>query len=110
MNKIKLKNLIECFCPVLILSYFFIHNIFLVFIGIFISLYILNITYIEKYINKNFINKNKTKSSKINNIIITPIVNNKDLNKSDVEPSLVEIIEELGFIPSMDKTEKHNTA
>ena len=113
MKKTKLNHAIEYLSSTLVLSYFFIHNIFLVLIGITFSLYLININFINriiKSINKNLVNKKKSIELNINNteIKINPI--NKQSTKEDAKLTLVETIEELGFIPSLDKNDKSNVA
>ena len=43
MKKSKPDQIIEYLSPIFIFSYFFIHNIYIVFIGIAFSLYLINI-------------------------------------------------------------------
>ena len=113
MKKIKINQVIEYLSPTLVLSYFFIHNIFLVLIGIIFSLYLININMINSL--KNSITKNLfiTKESKESN------KNDKEKNsntihinspKEDTNLTLVEEIEEFGFIPSIDKKNNTNAA
>ncbi len=113
MKKTILSHAIEYLSSTLILSYFFIHNIFLVLIGITFSLYLININFINriiKYININLGNKKEpielyTKDTEIET---NPI--NKKSTKEDTKLTLVETIEELGFIPSLDNSDKNNVA
>ena len=113
MKKNKVNQLIEYLSPILILSYFYIHNILLVLIGISFSLYLINIKFINKFfrsINKSIIfsklakelnkNDNETKSNSIN----------LRTKKEDKKLTLVETIEELGFIPSINETDDSNAA
>ena len=113
MKQIKPNQVIEYLSPTMILSYFFIHNIFLVLIGIIFSLYLININMINSL--KNSLTKNLfiTKESKESN------KNNKESNsntihinspKEDTKLTLVEEIEEFGFIPSIDKKNNTNAA
>ena len=113
MKKNKIYHLIEYLSPTTILSYFYIHNIFLVLIGISLSLYLINIDFFNRIMRS------------INNHLVTRKLSKK-LNKSDSSKkivsyniksrneystlSLVEKIEELGYIPSIDKNEKGNAA
>ena len=72
MKKIQINQVIEYLSPTLVFSYFFIHNIFLVLIGITFSFYLININMInnlKKSIYKNLVVRNES----------------KDLNKSDKE-------------------------
>ena len=48
MNKNKFSHIIEYSTLILILSYLFVHNIFLVLTGIIISLYLINIDFINR--------------------------------------------------------------
>ena len=113
MNKTKIYLVIEYLCATLIISYFFVHNIFLVLIGITFSLYLINFNFFNSFIrsinNNFFINKsaielNKNdKLVKSNSINIEPIKDEKNL-------TLVETVEELGFIPSIDKNDESKAA
>ena len=72
MKKIKINQVVEYLSPTLVFSYFFVHNIFLVLIGITFSLYLININLINnltKSTNKKLVIKNES----------------EDLNKSDKE-------------------------
>ena len=113
MKKAKIIHLIEYLSAALSLSYFFVHNIFLVLIGITFSLYLINSNYIHSLIRsinnrlliKKFtleVNKND-KTTESNSIII-------ESNLEDTKLTLVETIEELGFIPSIDKDDYGNVA
>ena len=99
MNKYKNNKLIEYLSLILVLSFFFIKNIYIVFIGIIIALYQLNKNFLDK-----FIIKYQMKKAKKENIVIEKTNNKKnDKNYSYNENenlSLVETIEETGFIPS----------
>ena len=113
MNKSIIKNLFEFLCPPLVLSYFFIHNIFFVIIGILLSIYIINIENIEKFVkNINIIYNHKASSKKLKNkCVLTDSKSIKTDNKiQELDLRLVEIIEESGFIPSIDKNQDINTA
>ena len=113
MKKTKLNHVIEYLSPTLVLSYFFIHNIFLVLIGITFSLYLININFINriiKSINKNLLNKKESIDLNINDTETKTNPINKKSNKEDSKLTLVEIIEELGFIPSLDKNDESNVA
>ena len=113
MKKSKTTHIIEYLSFTLILSYFFVHNIFLVLIGITFSIYLININYINTLIrslDKTSISKkvsielNKNdKLAKSNSIQI-------DSDKEDKKLTLVETIEELGFIPSIDKNNDSEAA
>ena len=113
MKKTKTNQLIEYLTPILILSYFFIHNIFLVLIGITFSLYLLNINMIDnlkKSITKNLLTEKSFKEpNKIDKELNINNVNIKS-TKKESKLTLVEEIEELGFIPSIDRKNNTNAA
>ena len=113
MKNNKINHLIEYSSPILIISYFFVHNIYLVIIGIIFSLYIVNINSINIVIRS------------ITKILITeelPREINKNHNESNPDSmkikfakeysnlTLAETIEELGFIPSADKDDDSKAA
>ena len=113
MKKTKLNHAIEYLSSTLVLSYFFIHNIFLVLIGITFSLYSININFINriiKSIHKNLVNKKESieLNAKDTEIETNPI--NKKSTKEGTNITLVETIEELGFIPSSDDNDETNVA
>ena len=113
MKNTKLNNVIEYLSSSLVLSYFFIHNIFLVLIGITFSLYLININFINriiKFINKNLINDKKSEDLNVNDMEIKTFAINKDSDKEDTKLTLVETIEELGIIPSLDSNDESNVA
>ena len=113
MKKTKINQIIEYLSPTLILSYFFVHNIFLVLIGISFSLYLINIDIInsiKRSINKILSIKKVSKDSNKNDGRIYSNSANIKSIKEDYKISLVEEIEELGFIPSLDKKNKTNAA
>ena len=113
MKKIKINQVIEYLSPTLVFSYFFVHNIFLVLIGIIFSLYLININIInnlKKSINKNLFIKNESKElNKDNKEINSKTIDIKS-TKEDKKLTLVEEIEEFGFIPSIDKKNNSNAA
>ena len=113
MKKIKINQVIEYLSPIMVFSYFFIHNIFLVLIGITFSLYLININMInnlKKSIYKNVDVKNESKDLNKNQKIINHNTINLKSTKEDKKLTLVEEIEEFGFIPSIDKKNKSNAA
>ena len=113
MKKIKINQVIEYLSPTLVFSYFFIHNIFLVLIGITFSLYSININVInnlKKSINKNLVIIKESKDlNKKDKEIHSNTINIKS-TKEDKKLTLVEEIEEFGFIPSIDKKNNSNAA
>ncbi len=113
MKKIKINRVVEYLSPILVFSYFFIHNIFLVFIGITLSFYLININMInnqKKLIFKNLAVKNQSKDLNKNDKEATSNTINIKSTKEYKKLTLVEEIEELGFIPSIDKKNKSNAA
>tara|TARA_B100000945_G_C19920956_1_gene385145 strand:+ start:87 stop:404 length:318 start_codon:yes stop_codon:yes gene_type:complete len=105
MKKPKIYYFLEYLSATYILSYFFIHNIFLVIIGIIFSLYLINISFINGLIRsfpKDLVTfKAKKSLNKINKESKIDSINMKSI-KDDSALTLVETIEELGYIPSID--------
>tara|TARA_Y100001968_G_scaffold109207_1_gene98776 strand:- start:3568 stop:3909 length:342 start_codon:yes stop_codon:yes gene_type:complete len=113
MNKYIIINLIELLSLTLILSYFFINNIILVQGGIALSLYLINVNFINnlvKSIKRNLIRGKTVKETNKKDELI--YINTKEdrLNKEIPRLTLVETIEELGFIPSPDKSNESDVA
>ena len=113
MKTIKVNQVIEYLSPALVFSYFFIHNIFLVLIGITFSLYLININMInnlKKSIYKNLAVKNENEDFNKNEKKINSNTINIKSTKEDKKLTLVEEIEEFGFIPSIEKKKNTNAA
>ena len=113
MKTIKINQVIEYLSPIMVFSYFFIHNIFLVLIGITFSLYLININMInnlKKSIYKILAVKNESKDLNKNDKEVTSNTINIKSTKEYKKLTLVEEIEEFGFIPSIDKKNKSNAA
>ncbi len=113
MKKTKLNHAIEYLSSTLVLSYFFIHNIFLVLIGISFSLYLININFINRIIKsfyKNLAHKEESIELNAKDTEIETNTINKKSTKEDVKLTLVETIEEIGFIPSLDNNDETNVA
>ena len=113
MKKIKINQVIEYLSPIFVFSYFFVHNIFLVLIGIIFSLYLININMInnlKKSINKNFMIKNESKESNKNDKEINSNTIIIKSTKKNNKLTLVEEVEEFGFIPSINKKNNTNAA
>ena len=113
MKTIKINQLIEYLSPIMVFSYFFIHNIFLVLIGITFSLYLININMINNLLNsiyKNLAVRNESKDLNKNQQKINYNTINLKSTKEDKKLTLVEEVEELGFIPSIDKKNNSNAA
>ena len=112
MYNIKTNTIIEVLAPTLILSYFIIHNIILVLIGIVCSLYLININSINTFSNSLSKALIDIKEDKVHNKDHTTIElksHKIDIDREDKSLNLVETIEELGFIPSLNKNDE-NTA
>ena len=99
MNKNKIITVIEYLSPILILSYLFIHDIVLVFIGIVFSIYLININFINIIFTKLYLKFNHNIQE-----IETDSIYKKSTNK-DYDIKLVQIIDEIGFIPSINNNE-----
>ena len=113
MKKIEINRVVEYLSPTLVFSYFFIHNIFLVLIGITFSLYLININMInnlKKSIYKNLAVKSESKDLNKNQKQINYNIINIKSTKEDNRFTLAEEIEELGFIPSINKKNNTNAA
>ena len=113
MKKIKINEIVEYLSPIFVVSYFFIHNIFLVLIGIIFSIYIININKINiliNSINKIFVIKNESEDPNKNDKEINLNTINIKSTKEEIKLTLVEEIEEFGFIPSIDKKNNPNAA
>ena len=109
MNKYKYSQLIEHLSLILVLSFFFIKNIYLVLIGVILALYKLN----EKFLSKLIIFFEIKNSKKERLIIDTSIKNDNETKESNNEIkklSLVETIEETGIIPSGNDKVKREAA
>ena len=108
----KTNQIIEYLSPCLVLSYFIIHKIIFVLLGIIFSIYLININSINhliRSINKNLMIKKITKDP--SNIDKVKNINSIKIQPSEVDTlTLVEKIEEFGFIPSIDKNNDINTA
>ena len=107
MNKYKNNKTIEYLSLILVLSFLFIKNIYIVFIGIIIALYQLNQNFLDKLIIKHPVEKAKKLDVVIEKTISEKNDKKYSYNESEIL-SLVETIEETGFIPSsINKKENH---
>ena len=96
MGNNKIITVLEYLSLIMVLSFFLFHNIYIVIIGSILSFLAINNNSIYKHIEFNmFKNIEKQGENSINE-------NRKELIKENSEPSLVEIIEEIGFIPSKE--------
>ena len=113
MNKYKIENLLEYLSATLVISYFIIHSITLVIMGIVLSLFIINNNIIKiaiRNLYKKFHIEKLTKEHNKNSKSITADFNKNKSNKVDYILTLVEKVEELGYIPSADKYDDNNAA
>ena len=109
----KLKNILENSSLTLILSYFIIHNISLVLIGIVISLYLINIEFFNsviRYFNEKWVRKKLNREWIINDKTIKTDSIQIKSNKEDYKLNLVETIEVLGYIPSSENQDENKVA
>ena len=84
----------------LVLSYLILHNIYIVIIGMIFAFYKVNKVSINKYIESEKYNKNIGQESEKDIIDQkNSIIKEEQYKKSTI--SLVETIEETGFIPSL---------
>ena len=105
----KINQIIEYFSLSLVLSFFLFHNIYIVILGIVLSILIINKTIIFKYLTSYKSKKLKMVSMKEcdlerseSNII--------SLSKVKSQLTLVESVEELGYIPSKKDCNERNVA
>ena len=109
MKKFILINTMEYFSLILVLTFIPLHNIYLVFSGIILSLYLINKKYINNLINKvtnilfNYQEIQKESSFDI-------ATNNLDLIDDEHDISLVDKVEESGVIPSTSKDDENIAA
>ena len=108
MNKTKNYNL-DFFSLILIISYFVLHNIYLVFFGMTIALIDLNKQSINKFFT-HISNKIVIKPTKVQDSILNENLISKDSTNEDLSISLVEKIEESGYIPSLGKDDEIDAA
>ena len=98
--------LIEYLSLILVLSFFIINNIYVELIGIGLALLSMNKSFIKSIINTKLVIRDKKIKSNPPKETTENLIKIKD--KSIL--SLVETIEESGFIPSIDKDEDNNAA
>ena len=102
-------KLIEYISLLLVLSFFLFHNIYIEFIGIILALLSINKVFIDTHFNS------QNKKGLIGNKIQTDDLYKLEykIRKSghkNSDSSLVQKIEELGFIPSIEKDDDINVA
>ena len=113
MKNNKLNYFVEYLALILILSYFFIHEILLVVIGITFSVFLINIGFVNssmRVISNILVIKKENKDLKKNNKVIKDDSINIKSTEEDSKLTLVETIEETGFIPSLDNSDETNVA
>tara|TARA_B100000579_G_scaffold306431_1_gene256209 strand:- start:855 stop:1175 length:321 start_codon:yes stop_codon:yes gene_type:complete len=98
MNKKHIFQVIDYFSLILVLSYIFFHNIYTVFIGIAMALFSINKKQLSS-LNKTFFHRT-TLTKQDDKLKDRKKIEIQSADKNQV--SLVEIIEESGFIPSSD--------
>ena len=91
----------------LVLSFFIIYNIYIVWLGISLALYTLNINSINTLV-KNIIHSKKDEEEFVINKLNKTTKEGSE-NKETVI-SLVETIEQSGYIPSIEKKDSTNAA
>ena len=111
MNVHNRINYTEHLSLLLVLSYFFFHNILMVISGIVLAIYMINISFINNHIftNMNNLKRSDTKEFKIDPDIELNL-KRADSSNEGILISLVDVIEESGFIPSLEKDDFNNAA
>ena len=107
MNKDFTKNITEYTSLLLVLSFIFFHNISFVIFGLILAIYTININYFQRLINFE-INK-KEYNDKISKSTISEESNN-DIYNEKPRLSLVDAVEEFGFIPSQHNNNDSDVA
>ena len=105
--KITIINLLNYLSLVLVISFLFLHNIYLVIIGIFIALTMINTNYSSKFFrveNLEIFEKERRIDREDKK------TDSKNLYSINYKLNLVEEIEELGYIPSINKNDSKNAA
>ena len=109
MEKIIYKNTMEYLSLILVLTFLLLHNIYLVFIGVFLAVYTINKKYINDIISKLPIGIFNYGEIKIESSIESNS-DKIDLIEEDFNISLVEKVEESGIIPSLSKDNENIAA
>ena len=108
MSKNNSVDRMEYLSLALVLSFFLLHNINLVLLGIIIALLTINKKYIYSIIK---LDKTKSFNKKVNpETLISKESKSTDLYREDSIISLAEKIEEIGFIPSSEKSNDSHAA
>tara|TARA_Y100001968_G_C19275935_1_gene676719 strand:- start:434 stop:763 length:330 start_codon:yes stop_codon:yes gene_type:complete len=107
MNKDKIVDIVKYLSLALVISFLFLKNIYIVLIGIILSILVINETFIYNIIKKN--NHNISEKKDID-IIEESKLENIALEKNGIKISLAETIEEIGYIPSLEKNNENEAA
>ena len=100
---------LEYLSLLLVISFVVFHNIFIVLAGIVLSLYIINKKLIDGSLEFIISKIKLSKSNKKISSVLKPTLL-IDTKKDDSQISLVEAIEEFGYIPSIEKNTKQDAA
>ena len=106
--KITTINLVNYLSLVLVISFLFLHNIYLVLIGIIIALIMINTNYSTNFFrveNLEIVEKEISIDREDNKES-----DSRDLNSINYKLNLVQEIEELGYIPTINKNDRENVA
>ena len=106
--KITTIKLVNYLSLVLVISFLFLHNIYLVLIGIVIALTMINTNYSTKFFRVENLEIDEKEIS-----IDTEDKkesDSRDLNSINYKLNLVQEIEELGYIPTINKNDRENAA
>ena len=109
MKTTNINHLLEYLSLIFVLSYFFLHNIHLVIVGIIFSFYLINTSHInstQKELKKNIVIKKVSNDLYQNNKELESDIINAESTRIDSDFTLVETVEELGFIPTIEKNDQ----
>ena len=109
MNINRINKHLEYLSLILVLSFILIKNIYIVFIGLSLSLYLINKHYLLDIIKFIKTRMKSESSTIIEESKLIEIKKEKNIdNASKLE--LVQAVEELGFIPSIENKNKKEAA
>ena len=109
MTNTIISKRLEYLSLLLVISFVVFHNISIVLIGIALSLYIINKKLIDECLEFIISKTNFSASNKKISLILKKALL-IDKNKDNSQISLVEAIEESGYIPSIEKNTKQDAA
>tara|TARA_Y100001968_G_scaffold184014_1_gene168539 strand:- start:37 stop:411 length:375 start_codon:yes stop_codon:yes gene_type:complete len=109
MNKITKLVMIDYLSLILVLSYLLFYNIYAVFIGIALAMFSIKILFISN-LKKQILIKIRSFKKSRKDIVNGEVRTLKVESITTDTPSLVEFIEESGFIPSVNKEDQSNAA